>query len=133
MTIKDNPMASTLGVLRTTAGVTGWLSPRFLGRVAGLGDVGADERAALITRLFGVRDATLAQAVLLSHGERRRTALAMGAVCDSMDILASLITLRRGGSKAAVVFVGGGAAMFLVMGLAALAQESRAGGETPHP
>jgi hypothetical protein len=126
MTIKDNPTATALGVMRTAVGINSWLSPRLVGRTFGLGDAGDDERAALITRLFGVRDATLGQAVMLTDGETRRLALTMGAVCDGIDVIASLIALRKGVSKAGIILVGGGAALFLGLGLAALAQESRA-------
>ena len=128
MTITENPTASALGLMRTAVGVSSWLSPRYAGRVFGLGDTADDERAALVTRLFGVRDAALGQAVMLTAGEGRRMALTLGAVVDGIDVLASIVALKRGVSKAGIVLVGGGAAFFLGLGLAALAQESRTDG-----
>jgi hypothetical protein len=44
-------------------------------------------------------------------------------LCDSVDVVATLIALRRGAPKASGLLVGGGAALFAALGASALAGE----------
>ena len=115
------PAASALSALRSLVGAGTWASPASAWRALRLGELGDDPSAELVARLFGVRDLALGQAVRHRDGEVRRPALQVGVLCDSVDVVASLIALRRGAPRAGVALAGGGAAVFAVLGLAALA------------
>ena len=113
--------ATLLATLRSLVGAGTWISPASSFRTFGLGALGDDPRGALIGRLFGVRDLALGRAVRHPSGDVRRAALQVGVLCDSVDVFASLIAVRRGAPRASGVLVGGGAALFAVLGLLALA------------
>ena len=113
--------AAVLSTLRSLVGAGTWISPASSWRTFGLGRLGHDPSGELIGRLFGVRDLALGRAVRHPNGDVRRAALQVGVLCDSMDVIASLVALRRGASRTSGVLVGGGAALFAVLGLLALA------------
>jgi hypothetical protein len=84
-----------------------------------------DPRSALISRLFAVRDLALGLAVRHPRAEVRRAALQLGVAVDAVDVTASLIAARKGAPAASLVGVGVGAAFFVGLGLAALADGRR--------
>lgn len=115
------PVVSALSVFRSLVGAATWISPSSSRRAFGLGPLEDDPGGELVGRLFGVRDLALGQAIRHRNAEVRRAALHVGVVCDSVDVVASLIARRRGAPKASGVLVGGGAAFFAALGLLALA------------
>jgi hypothetical protein len=86
----------------------------------GLGTVFAQPDAALMGRLFAVRDLVLAQALRHPDLEVQRQVLKMGVAVDSVDAVASLVAALRGGRKTGLVGVGLGALLFAGMGVLAL-------------
>lgn len=116
-----------LSTLRTVVGAGTWVSPAASWRTFGLGRMGDDPSAELIGRLFGVRDLVLARSIRHPAGDVRRAALRGGVLCDAIDVVASLIALRRGAPRASGVLVGGGAALFVALGLLALGDERARG------
>jgi hypothetical protein len=76
-------LAVIIGIFRAAGGAAGYLWPSAFarhGKVPGAGD-SADSR--YVTRLFGARDVVIGVATVA--GPATRTALWMGAVCDSLD------------------------------------------------
>ena len=122
--------SSALSALRSAVGAGTWASPAASWRTFGLGRMGHDPGAELIGRLFGVRDLALARAIRHPTGDVRLAALRAGILCDAVDVGASLIALRRGAPRASGVLVGGGAALFVALGLLALGDE-RARAQVP--
>ena len=92
--------AKVLGVLRTGVGVLSWVSPAASWRTFGLGSIGADPSSGLVTRLFGSRDFALGQMVLCPDPKVRRAGLQVGVAVDAVDMVASLVALRKGAPKA---------------------------------
>ena len=116
--------ASALSVLRTLVGVGTWASPARSWRTFGFGAADdVDASTALMGRLFGVRDLALGQAARNDDAHVRSAALRAGVLCDSVDVVASVLALRRGAPRATGVLVGGGAALFAALGVLALAAE----------
>lgn len=111
----------TLLALRSAVGVATWVSPAST-RLFGLQDMADDPHAALVTRLFGVRDLALAQALRSSDAAVVDAALRAGVAVDAVDTVASLLALRRGASPASSVGVGVGALTFVGLGIGALRQ-----------
>lgn len=118
---------TAMSVLRGAVGAGTWLSPAASWRVFGLGHDGPDPSAAIIGRLFGVRDLALAVAVRHPDPAVRRAALQVGVAADGADVVASLLGLRAGAPRATLLGVGAGAALFVAMGLAALREEAPGG------
>ncbi len=112
-----------LSVLRSLVGAGTWVSPASSWRTFGFGSTAVDASTALLGRLFGVRDLALGQAVRHESADVRRAALRVGVLCDSMDVVASVLALRRGAPRASGVLVGGGAAFFAALGGLALKAE----------
>ena len=111
----------SLGIIRMFVGVFTWLAPRFAGRAFGLGDVAHDPRAALVARLFGVRDLVLGGAVAFARDDDAlSSALRLGVVVDTVDAAASALGRRRGVNRWGTALVGGGAVIFAVMGAESL-------------
>ena len=115
--------AAVLSTLRSLVGTGTWISPSRSLRTFGLGEQGNDPSGELIGRLFGVRDLALGQAARHPGGDVRRAALRAGVLCDSVDMVASLLAVRRGAPRVSGALVGGGAALFAVLGVLALAGE----------
>ena len=116
-------VADVLSVLRVLAGASSWLSPGGSWRMFGLGSMRGDPSAALITRLFGVRDIALGLSIRYPSADVRRAALMAGVAINSIDAVAGLLALRNGAPKATGPLVAGGAAFFAVLGVIALQQE----------
>ena len=76
----------------------------------------------MITRLFGIRELALAQAVRHPSPEVRRAALQAGVAVDAIDIVASLVAIRRGAPKVILLTFVAGAALFVGLGAAGLAE-----------
>jgi hypothetical protein len=91
-----------------------------------LGRVNDDARSAFVTRLFGSRDVALGVALQHPSPEVRRGAIRLSVAVDTVDVLSSLLALRRGAPTAAVVLGGGGAALLAALGLLALRREEPA-------
>ena len=87
---------SALSVLRSLVGVATWVNPLHAGRAFGLGPISENPATGFVARLFGVRDLALGQAVRHPNPEVRRAALQAGVVIDSVDVVASLLALRKG-------------------------------------
>lgn len=73
-------------------------------------------------RLFGIRDLVLGAAVNHPDPTVRKAALQAGVICDSFDVVASLLALRAGAPKAVLVTATAGAAAFVAIGATALNQ-----------
>ena len=116
-------LRTTLSVLRSAVGVGAWVAPGLGGRLFGLGDANDDARAAAMTRLFGVRDLVLAQALRHPEPAVRREVLKANVVVDCIDVVAGLVAWRSGAPRSAVVGVTGGAAAFAALGALALRAE----------
>jgi hypothetical protein len=111
---------TALCVLRSAIGVVTWLAPSRSGRTFGLGDAFDPPDAALVARLFAVRDLALAQALRHPDPAVRRQVLRAGVVVDGVDVVASLVAALRGGRRTVLVGVGLGAALFAGAGVLAL-------------
>ena len=104
-------------------GALSWVAPSFSARLFGLDPA----RQPVVTQLFGVRDFALGFVTATSTGGARKQALRLGMVIDAVDTVAALRGMRGGGlSTQAAILVGGGAALFVAIGAAALAQEENA-------
>lgn len=112
--------AAALSVLRSAVGIGSWVTPAVTSRVFGLGSLNEDPRSAVITRLFGVRELALARAGRHPSPDVRRAAQQAGVAVDAIDVIASLIALRRGAPKVILLTFAGGAALFAGLGIAAL-------------
>ena len=111
----------SLGIIRMFVGVFTWFAPRIAGRAFGLGDVAHDPRAALVARLFGVRDLVLGGAVALARDdEALSTSLRLGLLVDTVDVAASALARRQGVNRWGSALVGGGAMVLAVMGAESL-------------
>lgn len=106
--------------MRTAVGITMWASPRRSGSAFGLGQALAQPDAALIGRLFAVRDVALAQTLRHPDPQVQRQALKVGVAIDAVDALGSLLAAARGGRPTGLLGVGAGALLFVGLGLAAL-------------
>lgn len=118
--------ATVLSVLRSFVGTASWAGPALSWRTFGLGPMDGSPSAALMTRLFGVRDLALGLAVRHPNPETQRAALQIGVAVDAVDLLAGSLAFRRGAPKASLVGVGCGAAVFVGLGLTALADRHHA-------
>ena len=116
--------ALTLASLRGIAGSGSWASPKLAWRTFGIGQLDDDPRPALATRLFGVRDLALAMAIKHPSNEVRRAALRVGIAVDAIDVVASLIAVRKGAPRSTLLGVTAGAALFVALGVAALAADA---------
>ena len=116
--------ASALSVLRMLVGAGTWAAPGLSWRTFGLGPLAGGAPTMLVGRLFGVRDLALGAAVQHSNPDVRRAALQIGVAVDAVDIVATLLAVRRGAPKATLLLIAGGAALFVGLGLSALADET---------
>ena len=89
-----------------------------------LGSLEGDQRTTVITRLFGIRELTLAQAIRHPNPEIRKAALQAGVAIDSIDIVATLMAVRKGAPKAILLTFAAGAGVFVALGLAALSDQN---------
>lgn len=106
----------TLVALRVVVGVSSWLAPRRTWSLAGLGRPSDRGSSDAVTRLFGVRDLTLAWAAAQSDPAAVRTALRTGVVIDSVDTVSGLLAVRAGAPRAALLGVSAGAATLAILG-----------------
>jgi len=113
--------------LRAFVGILSWVSPTASWKVFGVGAIGTDARAPLVTRLFGIRELALAAALQSPEPAVRVAALQTGLVVDGADIVASLIALRGGAPRWIWLTFIAGASGFIGLGLAGLAGEKRRG------
>ena len=115
---------SVFSALRALVGIVSWTSPSASWTTFGLGAVGSDARAPLITRLFGIRELALAAGLRSPDPAVRRTTLQAGLVVDCADIVASIIALRKGAPKRIWLTFVAGAATFIGLGIVALTRET---------
>lgn len=109
--------------LRFATGVSAWLAPTKTARWMGLG---SGRQQPLTAQLFGSRELTLAAAIMDPSPQLRARALQLGLLVDGLDVLAAAGGIRRSTlSTPGAVIAGGGAALFAVLGVAALAIEER--------
>ncbi|RAU99979.1 hypothetical protein DQP58_02050 [Mycobacterium colombiense] len=129
MTITPNSaLIPTFAALRFATGVTAWAVPVKAARLFGL--AGAEQQP-FTTQLFGSRELTLALAVTDASPRLRTRALQLGLLTDALDVIAALRGIQRQTlPPAGALITGGGAALFLGLGLAALANQNRAGAST---
>ena len=108
-----------LGGLRIGVGVKTWLAPRLALRVFGFGGIGRDPRVVLLARLFGVRDAALGTAVVIARSDDAAIrAVEVGILVDSVDVAASVLSMRQRGSRITGLMTAAGAAFLAVLGVA---------------
>lgn len=112
--------ATVMSIIRMFAGGITWLSPALSSRLFGLGRIAPGGSPGLVARLFGIRDLVLGAAVHHPDPAVRKAVLQAGVVCDSADVVASLIAIRAGAPKTTLLGATGGAALFVVLGLTAL-------------
>ena len=108
---------------RIVAGVLSWASPKLSSRVFLLGRSDPDGRSGLMFRLFGVRDLALGLALQHPSADVRKFALQAGVAIDSADVLATILAVRAGAPKSSILGAAGGAALFVLLGLKALADQ----------
>lgn len=127
-TTPNSALIPTFAALRFATGVASWAAPIRAARLFGLGSANQP----LLAQLFGSRELTLALAVADPASPRLRTrALQLGLLADALDIVAVLRGLRRATLRpVGAIVTGGGAAVFLGMGLTALADQRRATAST---
>lgn len=115
-----------LGTTRLAVGVSALLAPRTAVRVFGMDP---DRSNGFIGRLFGSRELALALLLLRSRGDDVRTVATVGAAIDAVDVVSSLVEARGGRlSTYALVAGGGGAALFMALGLQAVREQPRDAG-----
>lgn len=117
-----HPAVTAMSVVRMFAGGISWVSPPLSYKVFGLGALPSGGSAGLVARLFGVRDLVLGAAVNHPDPTVRKAVLQAGVICDSFDVVASLLAVRAGAPKAVLVTATAGAAAFVAIGAAALSQ-----------
>lgn len=119
------PLARDLmSASRAAVGASTWLAPGPSWRTFGLGSLSeAGPSAGVVSRLFGVRDLALGLGVRHPDPAVRRAVLQAGVAIDSIDVVASLVGVRRGAPKATLLGVAAGAAVFVVLGTIALVEE----------
>lgn len=125
MTTPNSALIRTFSALRFTTGLLAWLAPDTTARLLGLC---ADRQQPFTTQLFGSRELTLAVAITDSASPQLRTrALQLGLTVDALDMIAALRGMRRRTlSTRGAAVTGGGAALFAVLGCAALRGQRRA-------
>lgn len=117
---QKQPATAVMSVARMFAGGVSWASPAAAWRVFGLGRTAPDASSGLVGRLFGIRDFVLGAAVHHPDPVVRKAVLQAGVICDSADIVSSLIAVRAGAPKATLITATAGAATFVVLGLIGL-------------
>ena len=95
MKVEPNQARQLLGVLRIAFGVATWLTPRLFTRLIGhrLDD---NPSAALLWRVFGVRDVMIGLALLDGDETEVRRWLTYGLAIDTADMTATLAAGLRG-------------------------------------
>ncbi|HEX6388647.1 MAG TPA: DUF4267 domain-containing protein [Solirubrobacteraceae bacterium] len=115
--------AASLPQGRIVIGLLAWFLPNVAARAFGLKPKD-NPQASFITRLFGIRDATLGVAQMQMSGPARRLAWQLGIVVDAADAAAAALAARNGTmSKPTAVLAGGIALAAVAMGVAALQEE----------
>lgn len=124
MTITSkSALIPTFAALRFATGVAAWAVPS---RAAHLFGLASAKQQPLLTQLFGSRELTLALAVTDPSPRLRARALQLGLLTDALDIVATLRGVQRETlTPTGAIVTGGGAAVFLGLGLAALASQQR--------
>lgn len=123
-TTPNSALIPTFAALRFATGVAAWAAPI---RAAHLFGLASAKQQPLLTQLFGSRELTLALAVTDSSPQLRTRALQLGLLTDALDVIAALRGLRRQTLRpVGAIVTGGGAALFLGLGLTALANQKRA-------
>ncbi|HNP11672.1 MAG TPA: hypothetical protein PKM33_00370 [Mycobacterium sp.] len=112
-----------ISVGRIFAGILSWASPTASSRVFLLGRPAPDGRAGMMFRLFGIRDLALGLALQHPSADVRKVALQAGVAIDSADVLATLLAVRAGAPKSAILGAAGGAVLFVMLGLKALTEK----------
>ena len=119
-TIEKHPAATVMSVIRMFAGGFTWASPALSSRLFGLGPVAPGGSPGLVARLFGIRDLVLGAALHHPDSSVRKAVLQAGIVCDSADVVASVIAVRAGAPKTTLLGATAGAGLFVALGLTAL-------------
>jgi len=119
-TAEKHPATTIMSVIRMFAGGFTWASPKLSSRLFGLGAIAPGGSPGLVARLFGIRDFVLGAAVHHPDPSVRKAVLQAGIVCDSADVVASLIAVRAGAPKTALLGATAGAGLFVAIGLTAL-------------
>ncbi|OBC01373.1 hypothetical protein [Mycobacterium sp. 852002-40037_SCH5390672] len=127
-TTPNGALIPTFAALRFATGLAAWAAPAKAARLFGLATA---TQQPFITQLFGSRELTLALAVTDASPRLRTRALQLGLLTDALDIIAALRGIQRQTlPPTGAIVTGGGAALFLGLGLAALANQKRAGAST---
>lgn len=113
-----SPLIRTFAALRFATGAAAWLAPNETGRLFGLS---SRRDQPFTTQLFGSRELTLALAITDPAPQLRTRALQLGLLTDVLDVIAAVRGIRaRTLSATGAVVAGGGAALFAILGIAAL-------------
>ncbi|MGQ0631984.1 MAG: hypothetical protein ACT4P1_13175 [Sporichthyaceae bacterium] len=114
------PLTTVMAAGRIGFGALSWVAPDATNTVSGL----RGPAQPIFSRLFASRDIALGAAVLAQDPAVRRRALQLGVAVDLLDLVASMIDMRKGRTSTwgKAVLLGGGLG-WAGMGLAALAQE----------
>jgi hypothetical protein len=108
----------TFGAARMAVGAVSWIAPTFTARIFGLDP---DGKQPVVTQLFGARDFALGLLTATTSGRNREQVLRVGVAIDAIDAAASLRQIRAGTlSTHGAIGVGAGAALFALIGAAAL-------------
>lgn len=115
--------ATSLIALRLAIGAGMWGAPRLTARAFGV-NLGGNEQAVYLGRLFAIRDVALAAGALASDSQARRLWWRLGIVCDLADAAAGVLAGRSGAvPKVASAMVTGTALTAAAMGASVLASE----------
>lgn len=110
-----------LGVARMAVGLLFVLAPSTAVRAFG---VDPDRSDGWVTRLLGSRELVLAGSLLAAEGADVRTVALLGAAIDGLDVISSGAEMAQGRLSTYTKFSGGGGAvLFLVLGLLAAREE----------
>lgn len=114
------PARHTSTALRLAVGLSAWALPNTTERVFAL----PPSPQPFVVRLFGARETALALAIQSRDPGRRRLALQVGILIDSVDAVGGTVDYLRGRLAPRAALLGpGGAVGFALLGVAALAEE----------
>jgi len=115
-----SPARHTFTALRLAVGLSAWAFPNTTERVFAL----PPSPQPFVLRLFGARETALALAIQSPDRGRRRLALQVGVLIDSVDAVGGLVDHLRGRLAPRAALLGaGGAVGFALLGMAALAED----------
>jgi hypothetical protein len=110
-------LAVIIGTFRTAGGLAGYFWPRAFARHGQVPRAADSADSRYVTRLFGARDIVIGVATVA--GPATRSALWMGAVCDSLDAASAWTAGTEGKDTGWVRAAGGLPIVFALAGVLA--------------